>query len=335
MTIRNQSRTFRARKPKRRIVLLVLALFASLTAAAVSIPAAAAAEPTFTSGNGIDVRNVWHSTPRTYVINVHSDSVDTRSIAWTYHDLIVTLPENYNPNVAYPVLYLYHGRAQSPGAWHNEANIEAVTRGYPIITVAAEAGWAGWGTNWVNQSAGVQQWDRFHLDEVIPFIDRNLNTIRAREGRAVAGFSMGGFVALRHATHRPGLFRMAVGMSGGYNLEDPRMRAAVTGPLPLKGLPLDGPFGAPWDGSWAFNNPWHRVGALSGVHTVLYAGTRHDDVLEAQAHRLTYEFHQHLLANGINNSWMVEYDCGHWIECAARTGLGREMPVMMDVLWHP
>lgn len=113
------------------------------------------------------------------------------------------------------------------------------------------------------------------------------------------------------------------------------MRAAVTGPLPLKGLPADGPFGAPWDGSWNFNNPWHRVGALSGVHTVLYGGTRHDDVLEQQAHRLTYEFHQHLLARGIHNSWMVEYDCGHWIECAARIGLGRELPVMMAVLRHP
>ncbi|CRK56508.1 putative esterase [Alloactinosynnema sp. L-07] len=317
------------------MLLLALALLASLVTSVAATATANALPPNFTSGHGIDVRNVWQSTPRTFVINIHSGSVDTRAISWTYHDVIVTLPENYNPNVAYPVLYLYHGRAQSPGAWHNEANIEAVTRGYPIITVAAEAGWAGWGTNWVNQSAGVQQWDRFHLDELIPWVDQNLNTIRAREGRAVAGFSMGGFVALRHATHRPWLFRMAVGMSGGYNLEDQRMRAAVTGPLPAKGLPLDGPFGAPWDGSWGFNNPWHRVSALGGVHTVLYAGTRHDDVLEAQAHRLTYEFHQHLLASGIANSWMVEYDCGHWIECAARVGIGRELPVMMDVLWHP
>ncbi|MBY8848045.1 esterase family protein [Saccharothrix sp. MB29] len=156
-------------------------------------------------------------------------------------------------------------------------------------------GLGGWGTNWVNQSAGVQQWDRFHLDELIPWVDANLNTVRAREGRAVAGFSMGGFVAIRHAAHRPGLFRMAIGMSGGYDLEDQRMRVAVTAPLVEKGLPLDGPFGAPWDGSWGFNNPWHRVGALRGVHTVLYGGTRHDDLLEQQAHRLTYEFHQHLL----------------------------------------
>ncbi|RKT55315.1 alpha/beta hydrolase [Saccharothrix australiensis] len=321
--------------PRRRASALVLALLATLVSGVAATTATAHAAPAFSSGHGIEVRNVMQTTPRTYVVNIHTPSVDTRALAWTYHDVVVTLPSDYNPHVAYPVLYLYHGRAQGPGNWHNEANIEAVTHGYPIITVAADAGWAGWGTNWVNQSAGAQQWDRFHLDELIPWVDQNLNTIRAREGRAVAGFSMGGFVAIRHATHRPWLFRMAIGMSGGYHLEDQRMRAAVTGPLPQKGLPLDGPFGAPWDGSWGFNNPWHRVGALGGVHTVLYAGTRHDDLLEAQAHRLTYEFHQHLLANGIGNSWMVEYDCGHWIECAARVGIGRELPVMMDVLQHP
>ncbi|WP_433260165.1 alpha/beta hydrolase [Actinosynnema sp. CS-041913] len=322
--------------PRRRALTLVIALVATLvTGAATTTATASAVPPAFSDGHGIEVRNVMQTTPRTYVVNIHTNSVDTRALAWTYHDVIITLPSDYNPNVAYPVLYLYHGRAQGPGAWHREANIEAVTHGYPIITVAAEAGWAGWGTNWVNQSAGVQQWDRFHLDELIPWVDQNLNTIRDREGRAVAGFSMGGFVAVRHATHRPWLFRMAVGMSGGYHLEDQRMRTAVTAPLPEKGLPLDGPYGAPWDPSWGFNNPWHRVSGLSGVHTVLYAGTRHDDLLEAQAHRLTYEFHQHLLANGIFNSWMVEYDCGHWIECAARVGLGRELPVMMDVLRHP
>ncbi|MDU0294487.1 alpha/beta hydrolase [Saccharothrix longispora] len=315
-----------------RTALLTALVLAGLVGTAVP---ASALPPDFRSGHGIEVRNVMKTTARTYVVNIHTNSVDTRALAWKFHDVVITLPSNYNPNLAYPVLYLYHGRAQGPGSWHNEADIEAVTHGYPIITVAADAGWAGWGTNWVNQSAGVQQWDRFHLDELIPWVDANLNTVRAREGRAVAGFSMGGFVAIRHAAHRPGLFRMAIGMSGGYDLEDQRMRVAVTAPLVEKGLPLDGPFGAPWDGSWGFNNPWHRVGALRGVHTVLYGGTRHDDLLEQQAHRLTYEFHQHLLANGVTNSWMVQYDCGHWIECAARNGIGRELPVMMTVLRHP
>ncbi|SDC33870.1 alpha/beta hydrolase [Actinokineospora iranica] len=320
---------------RRGAITLVLALFATLVAALTTTSTAAAAPPNFFSAHGIEVRNVMRTTDRTYVVNIHTNSIDTRALGWQFHDVVVTLPSGYNPNLAYPVLYLFHGRGQGPGAWHNEARIEEVTHGYPIITIAAEAGLAGWAANWVNQSAGAQQWDRFHLDELIPWVDENLNTIRAREGRAIAGFSMGGFTAIRHATHRPWLFRMAIGMSGGYHLEDPRMRTAVTGSMQLHNFPLDGPFGAPWDGSWGFNNPWHRVSGLGGVHTVLYAGTRHDDPLEAQAHRLTYEFHQHLLGSGIGNSWMVEYDCGHWIDCVARNGIGHELPTMMNVLWHP
>lgn len=323
---------FRLRKTA---VLLAAALAASLVAA----PAASAKpqwRPGFTSGNGIDVLNVNHTTDRSSVVSIHTGAIDKGTTHFRQsHDVIVTLPEGHNPNLAYPVLYLFHGRGQGPGNWHLEANVERITAGFPFIVVTAEAGRAGWATNWVNQATGAQQWDTFHLDQLIPFIDRNLRTIREREGRAIAGFSMGGFTAIRHAVHRPGLFRMAVGLSGGYNLEDLRMRGAVTGSMQIEGFPLDGAFGGPADGSWNFNNPWHRVGALRDIHTVLYAGTRHDDPLEAQAHRLTYEFHQHLLANGINNSWMVEYDCAHNIVCVGDLGLRRELPVMRDVLWGP
>ncbi|GAA2836296.1 alpha/beta hydrolase [Crossiella cryophila] len=320
---------------RKSVLLVVVALVATL----VGTPANASQlwRPWFTSGDGIDVLNVAHTTDRSTVVSINTGAVDKNTTHFRQsHDIIVTLPEGHNPNLAYPVLYLYHGRAQGPGNWHREANIEAITAGFPFIVVTAEAGRGGWATNWVNQSAGVQQWDTFHLDQLIPFIDRNLRTIREREGRAIAGFSMGAFTAIRHAVHRPWLFRMVVGFSGGYNLEDPRMRAAVTLPLPTMGLPADGPFGGPFDGSWNFNNPWHRVGGLRDIHTVLYAGTRWDgDPLEQQAHRLTYEFHQHLLANGIHNSWMVEIDCGHNIVCVGDLGLRRELPTMRNVLWGP
>ncbi|MBP2479185.1 S-formylglutathione hydrolase FrmB [Crossiella equi] len=307
----------------------------SLAALVVVPQPATALPPHFVDHAGISVKAVNQPTPRTFIVNIHTDAVDVRAIKWKFHDVLVTLPEGYNPNLRYPVLYLFHGRGQHPGAWHQEADIEGITRGFPFIVVTADAGRAGWATNWVNQSQGAQQWDTFHLDQLIPWVDHNLNTIREREGRAIAGFSMGGFTAIRHAVHRPWLFRFAAGFSGGYNLEDLRMRTAVTGSLPLEGLPENGPFGAWNDPSWNFNNPWHRVGALRDIHTVLYAGTQHQDVLEAQAHRLTYEFHQHLLANGIRNSWMVEYNCAHNMHCVGWQGLLRELPVMRDVLWGP
>lgn len=109
--------------------------------------------------------------------------------------------------------------------------------------------------------------------QLVPWIDQNLATIREREGRAIAGFSMGAFVAVRHAAHRPGLFRFVLGMSGGYDLEDLRMRSAVTGSMAIEEFPPDGAFGAPSDASWNVNNPWHRVQALRDTDTVLYAGS--------------------------------------------------------------
>jgi enterochelin esterase-like enzyme len=52
------------------------------------------------------------------------------------------------------------------------------------------------------------------IGEVIPYVDANYRTVAAREGRAMEGFSMGGFGAAMYAAKHPELFS-AVAESGG------------------------------------------------------------------------------------------------------------------------
>ncbi|MFC4606252.1 alpha/beta hydrolase-fold protein [Streptomyces maoxianensis] len=75
-------------------------------------------------------------------------------------------------------------------------------------------------------------------------------TIPAKQGRAIAGHSMGGFGAFHYAEDRPDLFSYVGSFSGGLDLQDPSQRAAVVGSglLPSCGTPLAAPdaiFGTP------------------------------------------------------------------------------------------
>jgi len=321
--------------------MFAVALLAAATFTVVPSGSPASAAPPFHSGSGITVHQVFDH-GRVVNVRISTAAVSTSALNTRgFHDVSILLPTDYDPNLDYPVLYLFHGRGGGNGDWIINTDIEQLTANRNLIVVMPQAGRAGWGANWVNGSGGAQQWDHFHLDQLIGWVDQNLSTIRHKYGRAIAGFSMGGFVAIRHAAMRPHLFAFAGGFSGGYDLEDLRMRAVVTGSLPLEGLPMDGPFGAPWDGSWNANNPWHRAASFRDIHTVLYAGKNWSDplagTLERESHAMSWQFFQRIRAAGANRAWFLEYNtpsCGHHYGCA-REALARELGPMMDVLWGP
>ncbi|WP_425506606.1 alpha/beta hydrolase-fold protein [Streptomyces rectiverticillatus] len=81
-----------------------------------------------------------------------------------------------------------------PSAQADEPAPPEMTDGFGL----PDGGRRGWYANWLDQktAAGAQNWENFHINQVIPFIDANLRTVAARQGRAVGGLSMGGFGAL-------------------------------------------------------------------------------------------------------------------------------------------
>ncbi|MEU7105684.1 alpha/beta hydrolase-fold protein, partial [Streptomyces sp. NPDC046215] len=123
----------------------------------------------------------------------------------------------------------------------------ALTAAQSMITVIPDGGRRGWYTNWLDQktAAGAQNWENFHVNQVIPFIDANLRTRAAKEGRAVGGLSMGGFGALHYAQRHPGLFSQVASLSGANELSVRHavMRGAVVATLTNVGAPLCGTSG--------------------------------------------------------------------------------------------
>ena len=303
------------------------------------------------SGWGIQVRGSWWHTSRTAIISIYTDVIATNAVNGP-HEIRVTIPNGYwnTGGTRYPVVYLLHGGAGgSSRQWTSEGGAaEWITRNAPIITVSPDGGKAGWYTNWVNESAGRQAWEHFHLYQLIPFIDGNFRTIARKEGRAIAGLSMGGFGAIHYAQQRPDMFAYAASFSGALDLEDQGIRAVIAEQTAENNMPVDGPFGWPvigLDGAWIANNPLRRADRLHGVRVALMAGSGiHDqDVLERTVGWSTYQMHNALNAAGVPHYyWMygrgpgLPWGCdgGHNFNCW-NFAFEHVLPGMMNTLWHP
>ncbi len=264
--------------------------------------------PNLTSRNGITVTgNRWISS-RTFEVDVSSAYVAASAINGP-HRIRVTLPSNYfqAPSARYPVVYLLHGGAGGNSAqWTTGGGAaEAITNGKQVITVMPDGGKVGWFTNWLDQSKGAQRWADFYLDQVIPFIDGNLRTIATKQGRGIAGLSMGGYGAVRLAQDRPDLFGSVASFSGALDLENSGTQIVICEQAVENGYGCSSPFGS----QWSTYNPVKRAARLKNqnIQILLYAGSGiHDaDVLERTVGWSTEVFSRALNAEGIPHFWWM------------------------------
>ncbi|WP_370947111.1 alpha/beta hydrolase [Amycolatopsis sp. cg5] len=264
--------------------------FASALAAPAAV-AEAVTLPHFENGFGLTVvqQPEWVEQSegrRTFTFSVSSDQVPTPTLLpgqlAGQHLIMVTLPDGYDDTAAtrYPVLYNLHGNPDRPNTLPNLQITERSTKNTPLITVAPN-GVRSWYSNWVNPGAvGPQNWENFHLGQLIPLIDANLKSIGTKEGRAIVGHSMGGFGAFHYAEHRPDLFSYVGALSGGLDLLSQEMRAAVIGTSvdSSAGVPTvgaDAIFGPPiwpFDGIWNAQSPAQHVSSLRGMGVAMYTG---------------------------------------------------------------
>ncbi|MFE9561666.1 alpha/beta hydrolase [Streptomyces sp. NPDC006487] len=179
--------------------------------------------PAFTDGQGlIQVAGTTEVRSGTdFTLTVTTPQLSGR------HKVRVFLPSGYyaEPGRRWPVAYFLHGG----GGTVNDAAAAPALRDDRMITVVPDGGLKGWYANWhmQNTAEGAANWETFHLQQVVPFIDANLRTLPDRGHRAVVGLSMGGFGALHYAQARPDLFGRVASLSGGIDFGLWEVRAAV------------------------------------------------------------------------------------------------------------
>jgi putative tributyrin esterase len=154
---------------------------------------------------------------------------------------MVVLPENAGPG-PFPVFYLLHGLSDNHTAWTRRTSLERYVDGLPFIVVMPDGG-RGFYTD--SHTDPLAAFETFIVRDLIGFIDRTFQTRATREGRVIAGLSMGGFGAVKLAFKYPELFAAAASHSGvlrsgaEWNPANPNTELArIFGPT-LEGGPND------------------------------------------------------------------------------------------------
>jgi S-formylglutathione hydrolase FrmB len=187
----------------------------------------------------------------------------------------VYLPAGYEPDSGrrYPVLYLLHGQGDAFDSWANPSNgnLLETAAGFPGLIVMPE-GDRGFYANWWNDGRrGAPAWERYHLDELIPRIERRLPIRSGRRWHAIAGLSMGGEGAMFYASQRPGYFGSAASFSGPLSIQRPTYQQAFEAGT---GQDREALFGDPdaQNFYWAGHNPTELAVNLRSTRLYVAAG---------------------------------------------------------------
>ena len=123
----------------------------------------------------------------------------------------VILPDA--PRGRLPVLYLLHGLSDDYTAWQRYTRLEKHAAGRRLIIVMPD----GARSFYVNSAAAGAYEDAI-VKDVVGAVERIGPAGRRREGRAIAGLSMGGYGAMSLGLKHPGLFAAISSHSGAFGV---------------------------------------------------------------------------------------------------------------------
>lgn len=131
------------------------------------------------------------------------------------------LPKNYNEPAAkemrYPVIYLLHGLTGNFNNWASLSKLEQFAADHQFIIVMPD-GNNGWYTD--SATVAADKHESYIVKELIPEIDKKYRTKSARQNRAIAGLSMGGYGSLKFGLKYPEMFALAGSFSGALGVTD-------------------------------------------------------------------------------------------------------------------
>ncbi len=129
----------------------------------------------------------------------------------------VILPEGKDVRGPFPVFYLLHGLGDNYTTWTRRTSLERYLDGLPLIVVMPN-GERGWYSD--SKTHPHEAFETFITQDLIGWVDSTFQTIAKREGRVIAGLSMGGYGAFKLALKHPELFCASSSLSGAVEMHD-------------------------------------------------------------------------------------------------------------------
>lgn len=118
--------------------------------------------------------------------------------------------EIYPTGLRHPVIYLLHGAMGSHSAWSRKSTVEAAAQAAALALVMP----SGQKSFYVNAAVGGWRYFEFINEELPAWAESVFPLRQDREGRLIAGLSMGAYGALRHGLATPERYAAIGAFSG-------------------------------------------------------------------------------------------------------------------------
>ena len=143
-------------------------------------------------------------------VNIWSDGMQK--------DVPVTVitPNSYNPENAYPVVYILHGYSDNNHKWTAGGVVGNLVDQYNVLAVMPDGGFSSWYFD--SPVMPEYKYETFISKELIEYIDSNYSTVKDRKGRAITGNSMGGHGAMYNALRHQDVYGSVGCLSGGVDI---------------------------------------------------------------------------------------------------------------------
>jgi S-formylglutathione hydrolase FrmB len=211
---------------------------------------------------------------------------------------IVIIPEGYDKDATYPVLYLLHGYSGNHYNWmHIKPNLPGLASCYNMIIVCPD-GKNSW--YWDSPVNPQSQYETYVSQELVKYIDDNYQTIQSPKGRAIAGLSMGGHGALWLAINHQDVFGACGSISGGVDIR---------------------PFAKKWDMSkwmWEYESnkeAWNKHTVINQIDKIKNLSIIVDCGVDDFFYEVNENLHKKLMENKIPHDYIVrpgEHNNPYW-----------------------
>jgi enterochelin esterase-like enzyme len=161
--------------------------------------------------------------------NLEGDSPD--------RPVVVYLPPSYATDTTrrYPVLYFLHGYTATAEAYVKSLAVpdsidRAIAAGTREMIIVIPDAFTKYSGSMFSNSPTIGDWETFIARDLTEFVDKRYRTIASRDGRGLAGHSMGGYGTMRIGMKQPAAFAAMYAMSSCCLMNDPAARGAGPGP---------------------------------------------------------------------------------------------------------
>ncbi len=145
---------------------------------------------------------------------VETITIDSQAIKKD-HKAIVVLPDSYQKDSDYPVVYVLHGWSGDYKSWTEGTSIAQQADRHNLILVMPDGNYDKWYID--SPVLKGSNYQSYIAKDVVSYIDKHYSTRAEKSQRAITGLSMGGYGALHISLMNPDTFGNAGSISGGVN----------------------------------------------------------------------------------------------------------------------